>query len=182
MLGIIKGSWRTSIMIVYKILRYLWSRKKFIKEMRAWTWLSENQFLIKRGAIYHKCCSDKFSKRTWERNSSGFKLTPQDSNLRLLHYFLRVVYWAQNNPSEWYHYHIIVPGYLEHLSDSMEAVQLKEPSNSSAPGTINLTSYLIKVKGMMDFHKKTQFDHPSFNKVYIYRSLHLKLFTLVESE
>ena len=38
------------------------------------------QFLIEKGAVYHKCCSDKFSKRTRERNSSGFKLTPQNSS------------------------------------------------------------------------------------------------------
>ena len=38
------------------------------------------QFLFEKGAVYHKCCSDKFSKRTRERNSSGFKLTPQNSS------------------------------------------------------------------------------------------------------
>ena len=42
------------------------------------------QFLIEKGAVYHKCCSDKFSKRTRERNSSGFKLTPQNSSETIL--------------------------------------------------------------------------------------------------
>jgi hypothetical protein len=34
------------------------------------------QFLLQKGAVYHLYCSEKFSKKTRERNSSKFKATP----------------------------------------------------------------------------------------------------------
>ena len=37
------------------------------------------QFLLQKGAVYHLYCSEKFSKKTRERNSSRLKATTQDS-------------------------------------------------------------------------------------------------------